>query len=310
MPKNLTKNKKIPVIINCDTGIDDAVALMIAIKSEKLDIKLITTDIGNVDSKQSAKNTINVLNMFGDDTTPVCAGDGQYFVRMRPKFSAHGNGGLGAYSFDKNARRLAVGDAVDRIYQVLSSSDEKITIISISPLTNMAKLLKRYPDCVDYIERLVVMAGSTEPTAPRQMPYPEFNIATDPEAGETVFKSKLKIDIVPMEMGHTAYLSYEDVFKTKITNYVGSVLEKIYRGYKDRHVKNGVATHDGCATAYVVRPDIFKTRPVHAEVKYFKSIDSGVLTLDFEKEPNCTACVEVDVKKFINLYFKMLKKCK
>ena len=310
MPKKHTEIKKIPVIINCDTGIDDAVALMFAVKSEKLDIKLITTDIGNVDSMQSARNTINVLDIFGDNSIPVCAGDGQYLVRMRPKFAAHGNGGLGSYSFDKNARRITTGDAVDRIYQTLIQSQEKLTIISISPLTNIAKLLQRYPESVDLIERLVVMAGTIEKIEPRQMPYPEFNIATDPEAGEVVFKSKLKIEIVPMEMGHTAYLTYEDVFKTKLTNYVGTFLEKVYRGYKDRHVKNGIATHDGCAMAYVVYPELFQVKPVHAEVKYFKSIDSGVLTMDFDKTPNCTTCVKVNVQKFIKYYFKMLKKCK
>lgn len=307
---NKKTKDKIPVIINCDTGIDDAVAFMFAVKSEKLDIKLVTTDIGNVNTVRAARNTINILDLVDSEPVPVCAGDGKYFVKMRPKFSAHGDGGLGTYSFDKDVGKIDDGDAVDKIYETLKASPKKITIISICPLTNIAKLFTRYPDSKDMIERLVIMAGTVEEIKKGDMPYPEFNVATDPEAGEVVFKSKVKIDIVPMEMGHTAYLTYEDVFKTKLTNYTGSVLEKIFRGYKDRHVKNGVATHDGCAVAYVTDPDIFETKPVYAEVKYYKSIDSGVLTMDFNKEPNCTTCTKVDVQKFIKLYYKYLKKCK
>ena len=75
---NLVKGK-IPVILNCDTGIDDAVAIMMAVKSNKLDIRLITTDVGNVDSKQAAKNTLNILELIDAPNIPVCAGDGQYF---------------------------------------------------------------------------------------------------------------------------------------------------------------------------------------------------------------------------------------
>lgn len=305
---NLVKGK-IPVILNCDTGIDDAVAIMMAVKSNKLDIRLIVTDVGNVDSKQAAKNTLNILELIDAPNIPVCAGDGQYFKKVRPKVAVHGNGGLGTFHFDENARRLTKGDAIDKMYETLMKSEQKITIISISPLTNLAKLFTKYPDSVKKIERLVIMSGTIEELKPDVAPYPEFNVATDPEAGEVVFNANVRIDVVPMEMGHTAYLTWQDVFKTKLTNYTGWIFEQIFRGYKDRHVKNGIATHDGCAIAYVTDPSIFEIKPVHAEVKYFDSIDSGVLTMDFKQEPNIITCTKVNVKKFIKLYFKYLKRC-
>lgn len=306
---NKTEQKKIPVIINCDTGIDDAVALLIAEKSEKFDIKLVTTDIGNVAPKQAAINTENILDLIGAEDIPVCAGDGKALKKERPRVAVHGNGGLGEYVFEPNSRRVLEEDAVKKMYEVINSSDEPITIICISPTTNIAKLFKKHKDVVSKIERLVLMAGTTEAVKDGEMPYPEFNIATDPEAGEVILKSGVKLEVVPMEMGHTAYLDWQDVFKTKLKNFTGTVLETIFRSYKDRHVKDGIATHDGCAVAYVTNPEIFETKPVNVDIKYFDSIKTGVMVMDFTKPANALTCTKVDVEAFKKLYFKMLSKC-
>lgn len=305
-----SEEKKIPVIFNCDTGIDDAVALLIAEKSGKLDIKLIVTDVGNVAPIQAAKNNLNILDLIGAPDIPVCAGTGKCFKKERPRVAVHGNGGLGEYVFEPNSRRVDETDAVQKMYEVLMASDEKITIICVSPPANIARLLHKHKDVKEKIERIVFMAGTIEEVKDDEMPYPEFNVACDPEAAEEVFKSGVPIEIVPMEMGHTAYLDWQDVFKTKLENFTGSVLEVVFRSYKDRHVKDGIATHDGCAIAYVTNPELFETKPVYAKVKYFDSIKSGVLTMDFNKEPNVLTCVKIDVSKFKKLFFKCLKKCK
>ena len=310
MFKKKENPRKIPTIINCDTGIDDAVALLIAIMSEKLDIKLITTDVGNVAPAQAAKNCLNILELVGAGDIPVSQGDGKCFKKERPRVAVHGNGGLGEYVFEENSRRIAEGDAVENIYKTLMDSEEKMTIICLAPPANLAKLIHKHKDCLEKIERIVFMAGTIEEVQDDVMPYPEFNVSCDPEAAEEVIGSGVKLEIVPMEMGHTAYLDWQDVFKTKNENFVGSVLEVIFRSYKDRHVKNGIATHDGCALAYVTNPELFETKPVQAKVKYFDSIKSGVLTMDFNKEPNAITCTKVNTKEFKKLYFNLLKKCK
>lgn len=303
-------NNKIPVIINCDTGIDDAVALLIGVKSKKLDIKLITTDVGNVDPLHSAKNTVNILELIDAPEIPVVEGDGKCFKKERPRVAVHGNGGLGEFIFEEHKRKVTEGNAVEKMYETLMASSEKITIICLSPTTNIAKLISKHPDSVDKIERVVLMAGTIEEVKDDEMPYPEFNIATDPEAGEVLFNSGVNVEIVPMEMGHTAYLDWQEVFKTKIENYTGSVLEVVFRSYKDRHVKNGIATHDGCAVAYVTNPELFVVKPVCAKIKYFDSIKTGVLTMSFNEEANCKTCTAMNIPKFKKLYFNCLKKCK
>lgn len=305
----LNSSKKIPVIINCDTGIDDAVAIMIAVKSGKLDIRLITTDVGNVNTTQSAINTLNVLEIIKAPEIPVAVGEGKCLKRERARFTAHGNNGLGGFSLEQNPRKVLGGDAVEEMYKTLMASEEKITIICISPTTNLAKLIISHKDCLAKIDRVVVMAGSIEELKQGEMPYPEFNISGDPEAGEVLLSSGLSIVIVPMEMGHTAYLDWKDVFETKNLNNTGETLEWIFRSYHDRHVKNGIATHDGCTVAYLTNPELFKTIPAHSEIKYYDSIDTGVMITNFTGDPNVLTCTDIDIPKFKKLYFSSLKKC-
>ncbi len=316
MAKNI---KKIPVIVNCDPGIDDAVAFMLLIKSDMFDVKLVATDLGNAGPKQSAVNCNNIFELLGAPDIKICAGDGKGFVRDRKHVSVHGKTGMGTYIFEPNSRVVSKDDAVEAMYETIMNSPEKITFLCMSPITNMAKLITKHPDCwnSDKIERVVIMAGSIDELKSTKKPYPEFNISCDPESAEVLFPktSKVKIDVVPMEMGHTAFLSWQDVFKTKNLNATGAVFEYIFRSYKDRHVKNGIATHDGCAVAYMIDPKIFKAEETFAEVVYYDSIDSGVLIFDKsegakKKKPNVTVTTEVNIKRFKKLYFKLLKKCK
>lgn len=311
--------KKIPLIINCDTGIDDAVALMMAVKSDMFDIKLITTDLGNAGPKQSAINCNNILELIGGPDVKICAGDGKCLVKERMHVSVHGKTGMGTYVFEPHSRVVSKDDAIDAMYETIMNSPEKVTILCMSPTSNLAKLQIKHKDCwnSEKIERVVIMSGSIEKLKEGEIPYAEFNVSCDPESAEYVFRKDpdVRVDVVPMEMGHTAYLDWEDVFKTKNTNSVGAVFEYMFRSYKDRHVKNGIATHDGCAVAYMVDPTIFETEEDFAEVKYFDSIDSGILVITRNEElkgkkPNVVVCSKVNVKKFKKLYFKLLKKCK
>ena len=117
-------------------------------------------------------------------------------------------------------------------------------------------------------------------------------------------------------IGGSIHFDSARVEAIKNMNSVGAVFEYMFRSYKDRHVKNGIATHDGCAVAYMIDPKIFEIKKMYAEVKYFKSIDSGVLLFEntddekSKKKPNVTVCTKVNIKRFRRLYYKLLKKCK
>lgn len=301
--------KKIPLIIDADPGIDDAVALMMATKSNMFDIKMVSCTAGNTNLENVTTNTIGVLELLGEMKMPVAKGCAKPIKRESfSKEIFHGIGGMGGYVFENLKHQVDKIDAVTLMHEVLNASEEKVTIVALGPLSNIATLFLKHPEDKEKIERLVFMGGSYVEKGDKT-PYAEFNISSDPEAAEVVFASKVKMVMVPMEMGHTAYLDWHDVFVTKEENMTGEFLEFIYRSYHDGHVKNGIATHDGTTVAYLIEPEIFETKPAKVSVVYFKEINSGVAICDFEAEPNMEVCVKVDVKKFKKLYFNALRKC-
>jgi len=301
--------QKIPVILNVDTGIDDAVAIGIAIFCKKLDVKLIVCNFGNKDPLQIMHNTRNILHFWGKKIPVVVGVDKPYKRRKRKLVSVHGKTGLGSFKFPRILYKPNY-DYLDAMKKVITKSDQKVTIISLAALTNIAHFLTKYPELEDKIERIAFMSGSID-VPDGTVPYMEFNGAADPEACEVIIGSKVPLLMCPMEMGHTAYLDYADVYKTKYFNRTGAMLEVIYREYGDRHVKNGIATHDGCAVACVSNPNIFKIQPVHLDVKYYDETKTGVILCDFRNSDyNADVCTEVNVKKFKKLYFQCLKRMK
>lgn len=302
--------KKIPVVLDVDTGIDDAVSVMLALKSKKLDVKLITTCHGNTSIENITRNTLTVLATLNIKDVPVAKGMAGALVKDRSHEFAHGVDGLGGYNLENHDLKILDVSALEATHDLLSKTDEPITYICVSPVTNLANLLKTYPEDTKKLEKVVLMAGSNEPVKEGELPYREFNASVDPEAMEIVLSSPVKKVFVSMEMGHTAYLDWQDVYKTKKTNAFGEILEKIYRNYNDYHVKNGIATHDGCAIAYVINPDMFDLVPAHVEVKYYKEHGTGVGVVDYKKTPNCLITTKVNIKKFKKLYFDCLKLCK
>lgn len=302
-------SKKIPVILDVDTGIDDGVSVMMALKSKKLDVKLITTCHGNTSIENINRNTLTIIGTL-NEKVPVAEGMSHALEKDRPHVTVHGADGLGGYVLNNNPLKLVNKSALEAAHKLIQSSEEPITYICVAPPTNLANLLKHYPEDYKKIKEAVLMIGSNEELKEGEIPYKEFNASVDPEALELVLKNPVKKVVVSMEMGHTAYLNWQDVYKTKITNTFGSILEKIYRSYRDGHVHNGIAMHDGCAVAYVIDPKIFELKEANFEVQYFDKLNSGVGVVNYSKPANVKITTSVNIKKVKKLYFSCLKRCK
>lgn len=300
--------KKIPLILDLDTGIDDAAAIIMAVASKKFDIKLCTCSGGNTTAKNSAKNTLDVLEYIDAPLIPVAVGSEDALVKNRTIFVAHGKSGIGDFKFPKNSRKLETENAIDLIYKVLSSSIDPINILCIGAITNIAKLIKQHPEIVHKIKQIVFMASSTKKVVKGKTPYVGFNIGKDPEAAEVVVSTSIPLVIIPTELGKKCYLDWEEVFRTKNTGSAGALLENLYRYYNDRQVKNGIPTYDGTAIGYLIDSSMYETKPANIEIVYYEDAGTGVGVLDFDKTPNCLVCSDIDVAKFKALYFKLLKK--
>lgn len=295
------------VILDVDTGIDDAVAIALATYSNKLNVKLITTICGNLSVNEVTKNTLNFLHAIGKPKIPVAVGENKPLEREKDNsIQAHGKRGLGHYKFSKHDLKPIKMGAVEEMYNVLKRAKKPVVIIALGPLTNIAKLVREHPDAMDKIEYILISGGLLHDS--KKNPYLGFNVMQDPEAARYVMKSGEKIIICPSNHGHTAFLTPEEVEQTRLTNKTGEMLEYIFRSYKDRHVKVGIATHDPCAVVYVAHPEYFKKELMYVHIRFLQSKHTGVIDFDTHKEPNMKVATEINVKKFKKLYFNTLKK--
>lgn len=295
------------VILDVDTGIDDAVAIALATYSSNLKVKLITTICGNMSVNETTKNTLNLLQAINKTNIPVAMGENAPLEREKDNsIQAHGKKGLGHYKFPKCELKTIKKNAVEAMYDTIMNSKENIIIIALGPLTNVAKLLLEHPETMDKIEYILISGGLLHDS--KKNPYLGFNIMQDPESARYVMKSGEKIIICPSNHGHTAFLTLEEVEEMKKANKTGEMFEYIFRSYKDRHVKVGIATHDPCAVAYVAHPEFFKKEMQYVHVRFIEKLNTGVLDFNTTHEPNVKVATEINVKKFKKYFFKAFNK--
>lgn len=295
------------VILDVDTGIDDAIAIALATNTRNLNIKLITTIAGNLSVNEVTKNTLNFLQAIGKKNIPVAIGASKPMEREKDdSIQAHGKKGLGKFKFPKLQLKPCKLPAVEKMHEVISKSKENIIICALGPLTNVAQLLLKYPEDMEKIEYILISGGLLHDN--KKNPYLSFNIMQDPEAARYVLKSGEKIIICPSNHGHTAFLTLEEVEEMRKTNKTGEMLEYICRSYKDRHVKVGVATHDPCAVAFIAHPEYFEKQMMYVHIRFLEQQQTGVLDFDTKKAPNMMVATEINVKKFKKLFFKALNR--
>lgn len=204
--------KKQPIIIDTDPGIDDALAIAIALFSGELDVKLITTVAGNVSLEHVTNNTLKLLSFWEKDI-PVAAGADRPLIEpLVDASNVHGVTGMEGFDFPEPKKELLLEEhAVNAMRRVIMESPEPITLVPIAPLTNIALLFTMYPEVKKNIKEIVMMGGSAGRGNKGVMS--EFNIATDPEAAKIVFDSGLPIVMAGLDVGWKALYTRRTVQK-------------------------------------------------------------------------------------------------
>lgn len=304
--------EKINLIIDTDPGVDDAIALLYATNCNYFNIQLISSAGGNGPIENIISNAIHITELLNQEI-PVVQGSPTPLKRpAKYAYGAQGKSGLGSYNYNKKKLKHSPidGEACDVIYQTLKQNKKKTTIVSIGPMTNIAKMILKYPDCKKYIKEIVFESGTKEKIYGK--PYKSFNVGYDPESAEIVFKSGIKLVMIPMELGHFAYLDHDDIKRFKKTNRIGKIYSKMFKGYKDYHVgKYGAAVHDVCTIYYLTHPEYMKQEKVFIEIKYYNSNNEnfGYIDIDFDKKPNATICTDLDTNMFKYDLFEALENC-
>ncbi len=304
---------KRPIIIDTDPGIDDAVAIAIALFSEDLDIKCISTVSGNVDLDKTTFNALRLLKFFGKENIPVAAGASQPLLRPIVDASEiHGKTGMEGFDFeDPDMSLLRKESSIELMKQILLDSNEPVTLMPIGPLTNIALLLLTYPEVKPKIKEIVMMGGSTGRGNCGVMS--EFNFHADPEAARIVFKSGLKLTMAPLDVGVRALISKEVSEEIRMMNKTGNMFYELFSRYRGSSFETGLRMYDSYAIAYILEPSIFETVNAFVDIETKGEYTSGCSVVDLKgylkQESNATVLLDADPEKFEQWFLKSVKKC-
>ena len=268
-----------PIIIDTDPGIDDALAIAIALFSEELDVRLITTVAGNVSLEHVTNNALKLLNFWGKDV-PVAKGAAHPLIEpFIDASNVHGVSGMEGYDFPEPKEELLLQEhAVNAMRRVILESREPVTLVPIAPMTNIAQLLIMYPEVKENIREIVIMGGSAGRGNKGVMS--EFNVATDPEAAKIVFASGLPIVMAGLDVGWKALVYPEDSEKIKMMGKTGEMAYCLFKRYRGGSFQTGLKMYDSCAIAYLLQPDLFQVEETYVDVETQGQMTRGCTVVD------------------------------
>lgn len=256
----------IPLVIDTDPGIDDAVAVMLAMASPELNIRLLTTVHGNLDVAGCTENARRLLQLGGRSDIPVAQGAVESLVRAPPERAAHvhGIGGLGGVALDAAVVPTDPRPAVTALAELLSASRQPVTVAAIGPLTNIALLLAVYPRAAAQIGHLVIMGGSYG--GGNASAAAEFNIWMDPEAAHRVLSSGVRTTLIGLDVTDQTRIDRQHVRRIAEGGRPGAselatMLEFYLSGAEQRTARPWAALHDAVVIAAILCPALISTVP-------------------------------------------------
>jgi len=274
---------KIPVIIDCDPGVDDIAALILAKQIECFDIKAVTTVAGNVKLKYTTGNALRLLDFLNWD---IPVGKGAKRPLTCPLMTAeeyHGKSGMGGLTLPKTSKKPTGEAAWDLIYHIARENQGELDIVAVGPLTNIAIALAKYPELAGWINRIVIMGGAF--LAGNTTPAAEFNICVDPEAAKRVFTSGVPFYLCPLDVTHEGYITPEDLddisrFGTKEAIFFADIIRP-YLALANLYCKGrGAALHDPLALLFAADSSYFTYEECFIGVETQGSITRGKTVTD------------------------------
>ncbi len=289
------------IIIDTDPGIDDAAAITLALQNDYFDVKLLSTVAANVDVEKTTQNALKLVEFLGADV-PVAKGAAQPILRkLRNSADIHGESGMDGYEFPPVTRKPLPVHAVEAMRKIILESPEKITLVPIGALTNIALLFLMYPEVKNNIDELVMMGGGIY--RGNMNSISEFNIYIDPHAAAVVFQSGVKIHMLGLDVTEKALLHKDAAVKVKNSGKAGEMLYSLFKKYRGGSMETGLMIHDACTIAYMLHPELFTEEEKYIEVA-LEGPAAGALVTDTVfhaqggKTPNVSVCMDVDAEKF------------
>ncbi|MET8050600.1 MULTISPECIES: nucleoside hydrolase [Streptosporangium] len=296
----------IPVILDCDPGHDDALAILLAVADPAIDLRAVATVAGNQTVAKTALNARRMLSLAGVTGVPVAAGcDRPLAGPLEIGDYVHGESGLDGPAFGEPDVPLDPRHGVELIHDTLAAADEPVTVVAIGPLTNIATLLRRHPGDRDRIREIVIMGGSTE--RGNHTPYAEFNIYADPEAAAEVLGSGIPTTWVGLNVSHQALVTTDVLDRiaalgTPLARVCVELLTFFGSSYHQTWGFEAPPLHDPITVAYLIDPAVLTHVRVGLRVELDGEHTRGATVADLhgrmDWEPNANVGTVLDRDRF------------
>ncbi|GHO50174.1 nucleoside hydrolase [Ktedonospora formicarum] len=302
------------IILDCDPGHDDAIALLLAAHHPAIELLAVTTVAGNQAVEKTARNALKVCSLAGIHHIPVARGMEKPLVRPS-EYAAdiHGVTGLDGPHIPEPDFTLAPQHAVDLIIDLLSHSEDPITLVATGPLTNIATVLIRAPHLKGKIKAISMMGGAIG--LGNTTPAAEFNIWFDPKAACQVFDSGIPITLIPLEVTHQALATPDIIQRLRasrrhIANFSADLLLYFAESYKQVFGFAAPPVHDPCAVAAVISPDIIEGQMMRVEIETEGKWSAGRTICDvyhkLGRAPNARVGTSLYVARFWDMVIDTL----
>jgi inosine-uridine nucleoside N-ribohydrolase len=295
-----------PVILDCDPGHDDAIALLLALASPELELLGVTTTYGNQTVEKTTANTLRVLELVGRTDVPVAVGAGRPLERdLVVAAHVHGESGLDGTVLPAASSSAASDDAVSFMAERVRKAGGPVTLVATGPWTNLARYFAAHG--TGEIGRLVLMGGSI--AEGNFTPAAEFNVWCDPEAAAAVLGSGLDITLISLDVTHQAILGADVERRLRSDGRVGAFVADLNvfftRYHRETYGWEGAPIHDAVALATVLRPDLVETRYRNVEVELESELTRGRTVVDLwnrtDRPPNAQVGVSLRADAFFDL---------
>jgi inosine-uridine nucleoside N-ribohydrolase len=297
-----------PIIIDCDPGHDDAIALLLAVASPEVELIGVTTVAGNTTIDKTTNNALRVLELAGRSDIPVYRGAERPFIRKQDvAVHVHGESGLDGPDLPQPTTREQELHAVDYLAQEIRAREGKVTLIPTGPLTNIGLLFALHPDVRP--ERIVIMGGAIGEG--NRTPAAEFNIWADPEAAQRVFLEGLDTTMVGLDVTHRALITDAHTERMRGAGRVGAVVAELMdfyaRFHKSRYPDlDGSPMHDPVCVAHVIDPTLMTVLDAFIEIDCSGGPSWGRTNVDWRGRehfgpPNAKVGVDIDGERFAEL---------
>ncbi|AIN19887.1 inosine-uridine preferring nucleoside hydrolase family protein [Yersinia rochesterensis] len=298
------------IIIDCDPGHDDAIALILALTSPELNVQAVTTCAGNQTPDKTLRNALRILTLLERQDIPVAGGALKPLLReLIIANNVHGESGLDGPSLPDPGFAPQAENAVELMARILRDSSHPVTLVATGPLTNVALLLAGHGALAAKIDRIVIMGGAV--MLGNWTPAAEFNIFVDPEAADRVFKSGIPITMAGLDVTHQAQVMDEDIDRIRqLNNPIAEVVADLLDFFmlyhrQERWGFQGAPLHDPCTIAWLLAPELFTSIERWVGIETRGEYTQGMTVVDYyqltDNKPNAEVLMGIDRKGFIDL---------